>query len=177
MSDIYAPKAMNDTVEEAAEKMEETAKDNVAATENAASDFMSSLNGALPESMREMAESALAQTRESYEKAKDSMEETVQALEKSFDAYGAGAAAFQQRLMEIAQANMNSSFDFAKQLTEAKDFSELASMQTAFLQKQFSAFSDQAGEIRALSAKLAEDASEPLKSQFAKTMERFPAQA
>ncbi len=167
MSDSYTPQDASEDVkhmaEETTEKMEE-----------AASRYTSAFESGLPEGMRAMAEKAVAQTREGYEVAKGNMEETVHAWEKSFDAYGQGAAAFQQKLLEIAQSNMNSSFDFAKKLSGAKDFSEVAKMQSAFMQKQLATFSDQAGEIRALSAKVAENASEPLKNQFSRSFEKFP---
>ncbi|XSG80937.1 MAG: phasin family protein [Methyloligella sp. ZOD6] len=167
MSDSYTP-------QDAAEDVKEMAEETTEKMEEAASRYASAFEGGLPEGMRAMAEKAVAQTRESYEMAKGNMEEAVQAWEKSFDACGQGAAAFQQKLIDIAQSNMNSSFDFAKKLTEAKDFSEVAKMQSAFMQKQLATFSDQAGEIRALSTKVAEDASEPIKSQFSRSFEKFP---
>ncbi|ODA67176.1 Phasin protein [Methyloligella halotolerans] len=167
MSDSYTP-------QDAAEDVKHMAEETTEKMEDAASRAASSFESGLPEGMRAMAEKAVAQTRESYEMAKGNMEETVQAWEKSFDAYGQGAAAFQQKLLEMCQSNMNSSFDFAKKLTEAKDFSEVAKMQSAFMQKQFATLSDQAGQIRALSTKMAEDASEPIKTQFSRSFEKMP---
>jgi phasin len=170
MSDVYAPEA---AAEEAAEMVQDIPK----AVQNGAALSMPSFDTGLPESLRMMAEKAVAQTRETYEKAKDTMEETVQAIERSFDAYGQGASAFQQKLMEIAQTNMNSGFDFVKKLAEAKDLAEIASLQSEFLRYQMTAFSNQAGQIRALSSKVAEDTAEPIKSQFARSFEKFPLSA
>ncbi|MFD0988315.1 phasin family protein [Methyloligella solikamskensis] len=167
MSDSYTPQDATEDVKHMAEETTENMED---AANRAASTFESGL----PEGMRAMAEKAVAQTREGYEMAKGNMEETVHAWEKSFDAYGQGASAFQQKLLDIFQSNMNSGFDFAKKLTEAKDFSEVAKMQQAFMQKQLSTLSDQAGELRALSTKVAEDASQPIKSQFSKSFEKMP---
>lgn len=167
MSNTYTP-------QDAAADFEEMAEQTTEKMEDAASRYASAFESGLPEGMRAMAEKAVAQTRESYEVAKGNMEETVQAWEKSFDAYGQGAAAFQQKLLEIVQSNVNTGFDFAKRLTEAKDFSELAKLQSEFMQRQLATFSDQAGELRALSAQVAEDASAPLKNQFSRSFERMP---
>ncbi|MEG6508690.1 phasin family protein [Methyloligella sp. 2.7D] len=156
----------SDSPEGAIEEAKDAVAETVETAEKAASDFSNDFTAAIPEGFRDMAEKAIAQSRENYEKAKDAMEDTVQAFEKSFDAYGQGASAFSQKLFEMAQTNMNTSFAFAKQLSEAKDFGEFAKMQQAFMQKQMETFSDQAGEIRTLSAKIAEDASAPIKSQF-----------
>jgi hypothetical protein len=45
-------------------------------------------------------------------------------------------------------------------------------LQSAFVRQQFDAMASQANEIRALSTKIAADASEPIKSQVAKTMDK-----
>jgi phasin len=130
-----------------------------------------SIDTTVPESVRALAEKTVTQTREAYERGKDALEEAVDALERSFDAAGQGAAAFNRKLIDIAQRNLNSAFDLAKSLAGAKNLAEIVELQSAFLRHQFDVFANQAGEIRALSTKIAADTTEPIKSQVTRSME------
>ena len=130
-----------------------------------------SIDTTVPESVRALAEKTVTQTREAYERGKDALEEAVDALERSFDAAGQGAAAFNRKLIDIAQRNLNSAFDLAKSLAGAKNLAEIVELQSAFLRHQFDVFANQAGEIRALSTKIAADTAEPIKSQVTRSME------
>ncbi|MGC2410434.1 MAG: phasin [Methyloceanibacter sp.] len=130
-----------------------------------------SMDTTVPESVRALAEKTVTQTREAYERGKDALEEAVDALERSFDAAGQGAVAFNRKLIDIAQRNLNSGFDLAKSLAGAKNLAEIVELQSAFLRHQFDVFANQAGEIRALSTKIAADTAEPIKSQVTRTMD------
>jgi phasin len=159
MNESYTPQA-------AAEKARETFK-------KASADFEAMARDAtVPESVRALAEKTVTQTREAYEKAKDALEDAVDALERSFDAAGQGAAAFNRKLIDITQRNLNSGFDLAKKLAGAKNLAEIVELQSAFIRQQFDAMASQAGEIRALSTKIAADASEPIKAQVSRTMDK-----
>ena len=57
----------------------------------------------------------MAQTREAYERSKDALEAAVETVERSFDAAGQGAAALNRKIIDIAQRNVNSGFDLAKE--------------------------------------------------------------
>ncbi len=130
-----------------------------------------SLETTVPESVRALAEKTVTQTREAYERGKDALEDAVDSLERSFDAAGQGAAAFNRKLIDIAQRNLNSGFDLAKSLAGAKNLAEIFELQSAFLRHQFDVFANQAGEIRALTTKIAADAAEPIKAQVARSMD------
>jgi hypothetical protein len=58
---------------------------------------------AVPESVRALAEKTVAQTREAYDSSKDALEAAVVTFERSFDAAGQGAAAFNRKIIDIAQ--------------------------------------------------------------------------
>ena len=130
-----------------------------------------SLETTVPESVRALAEKTVTQTREAYERGKDALEDAVDSLERSFDAAGQGAAAFNRKLIDIAQRNLNSGFDLAKSLAGAKNFGEIVELQSAFLRHQFDVFANQAGEIRALTTKIAADTTEPIKTQVSRSFE------
>ncbi|MCB1441476.1 MAG: phasin [Methyloceanibacter sp.] len=140
--------------------------------ETAAKEFEAlKFDAQVPESVRAMAENTVNQTREAYERGKEALDESIDALERSFDAAGQGATAFNRKLIDIAQRNLNSGFDFAKSLAGAKTFAEIMELQSAFIRNQFEVFASQAAEVQELTKKIATDASEPLKDQMTKSFE------
>ena len=82
-----------------------------------------------------------------------------------------GATAFNRKLIDLAQRNLNSAFDLAKKLAGAKTFREILELQSTFIRSQFDVFANQAGEIRALTTKIAADTTEPIKHQMTRTFE------
>ena len=119
----------------------------------------------VPESVRAMAERAVDQSREVYDRSKDALDASVATLERTFDAAGQGAVALNRKIIDIAQRNVNSGFDLAKSLAGAKNRSDMVELQAAYWQKLLGTLASQAEEVRALSAKVAASAGEPLKEQ------------
>ena len=122
-------------------------------------------DAAAPETVRTMVEKAVDQSREVYDRSKDALDASVTTLERTFDAAGQGAVAFNRKIIDIAQRNVNSGFDLAKSLAGAKNLSEMVELQAVYWQKLLGALTSQAEEVRALSAKVAAAAGEPLKEQ------------
>ena len=118
-----------------------------------------------PEAVRVMAEKAVDQSREVYDRSKDALDASVATLERTFDAAGQGAVAFNRKIIEIAQRNVNSGFDLAKSLAGAKNLAEMVELQAAYWRKLLSTLTSQAEEVRALATKVAAAAGEPLKEQ------------
>ena len=79
---------------------------------------------AVPAAVRAMAEKAVDQSREVYDRSKDVLDASVGNLERTFDAAGQGAAAFNRKIIDIAQRNVNSGFDLANSLAGAKNLAE-----------------------------------------------------
>ena len=123
-------------------------------------------DAAVPETVRTMVEKAVDQSREVYDRSKDALDASVTTLERTFDAAGQGAVAFNRKIIDIAQRNVNSGFDLAKSLAGAKNLSEMVELQAVYWQKLLGALTSQAEEVRALSAKVAAAAGEPLKEQL-----------
>lgn len=161
MSETYSPQAAaeqaRDSFRKAAKEFESFKIDKIDTT--------------VPESVRALAEKTVNQSREAYERGKDALEEAIDSLERSFDAAGQGATAFNRKLIDLAQRNLNSAFDLAKSLASAKNLAEIVELQSAFIRHQFDVFANQAGEIRALSSKIAADTAEPIKNQVARSFE------
>lgn len=126
------------------------------------------LDTAVPEGVRALAEKAVAQTRVAYDRSKDAFDASLTTFERSFDAAGQGAAAFNRKIVDIARRNVDSNFDLATSLAGAKNLADVVELQSAFWRKQFGVLTSQAEEVRALSAKVTADAAEPMKSQMAR---------
>ena len=93
-------------------------------------------------------------------------------FERSFDAAGQGATAFNRKIVDIARRNVDASFDLATSLAGAKSLADIVELQAAFWRKQFGVLTAQAEEVRALSTKVTADAVEPIKSQMARGANR-----
>jgi phasin len=131
------------------------------------------LDTSVPEAVRVMAEKSVAQTRDFYDRSKDALEASVTTFERTFDAAGQGAAAFNRKIVDIAQRNVNSGFDLAKGLAGAKNLAEVVELQAAYWQKQFSALTAQAEEVRALSTKVTAATAEPIKAHVTNGMDEL----
>lgn len=127
----------------------------------------------VPEAVRSFVESSVAQLRESYERAKQALEDATSALEAALDKAGKGAAELNVKTMEMAQKNLNSGFEFAKKLASAKTPSEFVELQAAYMREQTEVMRAQAEEIQELAAKIATEATSPIQQQFSRTVERF----
>jgi hypothetical protein len=93
--------------------------------------------------------------REAYDRSKDALDASVTTFERTCDAAGQGAVAFNRKIIDIAQRNINSGFDLAKSLAGVKNLSEVVELQTAYWQKLVSTLTSQAEEVRALTTKVA----------------------
>ena len=116
----------------------------------------------VPQAMRDLAERNIAQMRETYERSKDALEGVLQSWERSFDAAGQGAVALNRKIIDIAQRNINSSFDLAKNLAGAKNLAEAVEMQSSYWRSQLDTLAAQAEEVRTLSTQVAADSVKPM---------------
>jgi hypothetical protein len=89
-----------------------------------------------PQAAREFAEKTIDQTREAYGYSSSTLEAAVQALERSFDAAGQGAAALRRNIIDITHRNLNLGFELAKSLAGARTLYEIVELQTAYWRKQ-----------------------------------------
>jgi phasin len=124
------------------------------------------LDAAIPEAVRALAEKAVAQSREHYDRSWEAFDASLTTFERSFDAAGQGAAAFNRKIVDLARRNVDASFELATSLAGAKDLADMVELQAAFWRKQFGVLTAQAQEVRALSTKVTDAAAEPIKSQM-----------
>jgi hypothetical protein len=83
------------------------------------------------------------------------------------------AAAFNRKIIDIAQRNVNSGFDLAKSLAGAKNLSDIAEVQAAYWRKTFATLTSQGEEVRALSTMVTAAAAEPIKAHVTNGMEEM----
>lgn len=119
----------------------------------------------VPDSMRALTESGVAQTRELYERSKNVVQSVLESWHKSFGAAGQGAVAVNRKIFDIAERNISSSFDLVKDLAGAKNFAEAMELQTTYWRKQLDQWRAQAEEVRTLSTKITANVAEPMKAQ------------
>ena len=131
------------------------------------------LDTAIPEAVRATAEKSMAQTREVYDRSKDALDASVATFEKTFDAAGQGAAAFNRKIIDLAHRNVNFGFDLAKSLAGAKNLSDIAEVQAAYWRKMFATLTSQAAEVRALSTMVTVAAAEPIKAHVTNGMDEM----
>ena len=129
------------------------------------------LDTAVPEGVRALAEKAVAQSREVYDQSWDAFDESLTTFERTFDAAGQGAAAFNRKIVELARHNVDASFDLATSLAGAKNLADMVELQAAFWRKQFSVLTAQAEEVRTLSTKVTAVATEPIKSHMKRAVD------
>jgi len=125
------------------------------------------LDTAVPESVRALAEKSVAQTRQAYDRSLDAFDTSLTTFERTFDAAGQDAIAFNRKIVDIARRNVSASFDLAASLAGAKNLADIVELQSAFWRKQFGVLMAQAEEVRALSTKVTTDAAEQINSQMA----------
>jgi phasin len=131
------------------------------------------LDTSVPESVRAMAEKSVAQTSEIYDRSKDALDASIATFERSFDTAGRSATAFNRKIIDVAERNVNSVFDLAKSLAGAKNLTDIVELQAAYWRKQFDALTAQAEEVRTLSTKVTADAAAPIKAQVARGVDEL----
>ena len=110
-------------------------------------------------------------TRNFAHKAKDTLEkstiaaeETTKAMEQSYKTASKGAVDFNLQLIDIAQANMNAAFDFARQLSRVKSPTEFLELSAAHARKQFETLTQQGQHLTAIAQKATTEASQPFQA-------------
>jgi phasin len=112
---------------------------------------------AVPDTVRQMAESTLAQAKQAVDKYMQEATRLYGAAEASAEAAQAGARSISQTVLGAAEANIDATFDFARQLVRAKDPQEIVALQQKFLQQQIERMSSQVQEIGGVAKQTATD--------------------
>ena len=86
----------------------------------------------VPDTLRALAESNVAQVRQVYETSKITLQAVLESWQKSFGAAGQGAAALNRRVSDLAERNIDSGFEFVTDLAGARNFAQVMELQANY---------------------------------------------
>jgi phasin len=91
-------------------------------------------------------------------------------LESAYSSASRGYSTLGLKAIETMRANSNATFDHLNALFDAKTFSDVVELQTAFVRSQAASLTTQAREFAELAQKVAREPSTPVKAQFEKAL-------
>jgi phasin len=114
--------------------------------------------------MRHSAERNAAHAKDAYRKTRAAAGETTKVMEQTYSAASKDAADFNLHLLDITQANMNATFDFARQLTRVTSLPEFFELSAAHVRKQVETLTEQTKDLTHLAQKVTSQAAQPLQA-------------
>jgi phasin len=89
------------------------------------------------------------------EQARGAMENYLKFFQNSMSASPWAGTELNKKVTEFAQRNVDTAFEFAQKLTQAKDLRDLVSIQTEFFQSQLKSLTEQAKDLSETATKAA----------------------
>ena len=139
----------------------------VRAAASAADATAETLRTELPSSFVDLFDKTLARTKDMHEKMATVVEHSAEAFEEAFSCANRGTVEYRAKLMEIARQNANTTFDLARDAFEAKSLPQLVELMLAHQRKQFELATVQLRELSALTQKVVNETTEPIRSGIA----------
>ena len=115
----------------------------------------------VPTQMRQFAEQSVEQARKAVDGFLTAAHKTAVTVENQASTAQSGAKDMRDKVMTLAEQNINNSFEFAQKLVRAKDIQEVMALQQEFLKQQMQAMQSQAKDIGAAATKAAMDSAKP----------------
>ena len=115
----------------------------------------------VPTQMRQFAEQSVEQARKAVDGFLTAAHKTAVTMENQASTAQSGAKDMRDKVMTLAEQNINNSFEFAQKLVRAKDIQEVMALQQEFLKQQMQAMQSQAKDIGAAATKAATDSAKP----------------
>jgi phasin len=115
----------------------------------------------VPTQMRQFAEQSVEQARKAVDGFLTAAHKTAATMENQASSAQSGAKDMRDKVMTLAEQNINNSFEFAQKLVRAKDIQEVMALQQEFLKQQMQAMQSQAQDIGAAATKAAMDSAKP----------------
>jgi phasin len=106
------------------------------------------------------------------QKGKATAEKSAQAVEQSYSATADNMRNYSIKMIDMAQANTEAVFEFARKLASAKSPSDFAEVWTAHTRKQFEMLNEQTKELTALGQKMAGESAEPIARNVKQAFEK-----
>ena len=115
----------------------------------------------VPTQMRQFAEQSVEQARKAVDGFLTAAHKTAVTMENQASTAQSGAKDMRDKVLTLAEQNINNSFEFAQKLVRAKDIQEVMALQQEFLKQQMQAMQSQAKDIGAAATKAAMDSAKP----------------
>ena len=115
----------------------------------------------VPTQMRQFAEQSVEQARKAVDGFLTAAHKTAVTMENQASSAQSGAKDMRDKVMTLAEQNINNSFEFAQKLVRAKDIQEVMALQQEYLQSQMKAMSEQAKDLGSTASKAAMSAVKP----------------
>lgn len=120
--------------------------------------------------VQDVTSKSLAEVKTGFEKAKTETAAINSAVESSVTVFSKGFADLNAKVLGAFRSNSEAALDLFKAAFAAKTPSELVELQMAHARKQLEVFSVQAKDFSSAAAKIAEEASKPLKAKIDKAL-------
>jgi phasin len=120
----------------------------------------------VPPAFREVAEKGIAQAKDNYDKLKSAAEQASEVLEETYATASKGCSGYGLKLIETTRANSDAAFDLMSDVMNAKSYSEVVELYSAYLRKQFDTLVSQAKDLSEHAQKVATETAEPIKGAF-----------
>ena len=115
----------------------------------------------VPTQMRQFAEQSVEQARKAVDGFLTAAHKTAVTMENQASTAQSGAKDMRDKVMTLAEQNINNSFEFAQKLVRAKDIQEVMALQQEFLKQQMQAMQSQAKDIGAAATTAAMESAKP----------------
>jgi len=132
-------------------------------------------NVEVPAVFRDIADKAVAGSKDAYSKLKTAAEEATEALEDSYETTRTGFVALGHKSLDNAKTHSDATYAFARDFMAVKSFAEAVELQAAFARKQFETLTAQTRDLQEFAQKFATDASRPVKEGVEKALKGFQA--
>jgi phasin len=126
----------------------------------------------ISENQRSIADKGAAMANETIEKGKAAAERTARAAEQIHSATVGTMRDYNLKIIDLAQVNIESVFDLARQLAAAATPAEMMELWSSHARRQFEMLSEQTKELAALGQKLAAETAAPLQRSVNQALKR-----
>jgi phasin len=124
----------------------------------------------MPAALHETAEKAVAQAKETCEKAKMAAEQATDLLKDIYATAAQGATDYNLKIIQFARTNTNTAFEYGQELLGVESPSELVALSTTHARKKFETMIAQTKELIELAQKVTTETTAPLKAGVTKVL-------
>ena len=113
----------------------------------------------VPPEMRAFAEKSVEQARQAFDGFISAAHRAVSAFEGQAESARQGAKDVTEKAMGFAESNINSSFDFAQKVVQARNVEDVLKLQADYIKTQMAVLAEQAKELGDTTTRVGKDTS------------------